>query len=452
MSVYTYPQSQVIDKVTFKKTEQGAVRAYLHANPKVGAEELQKIVETLHADGFVCTPFSEQGYHTLEVRKLKNEPDFRHVLENKGWINGPSTYAMADEKLSLKDKLGKRTLQLSGLTYLIGDWGFWTYNRKEADSLGMAGAFSYFLGTLALVFYGRNDQSDLQVLDKAKELEHFLASENIKPSEGSALHHVVQEKPKSIFQSFHEFGKRYPSEMFNSVTALAGVFVAASSIKKLKDPTVLGKHRLSAKMDIGLGTATAISGTLATVVKEKKPDPDDSPAQGWAWLKQQIQAHPLAIAGVGYTISTMCHAGSTIIDYKEAKRTGDKQKLDSVPRRGLFVGMALLSEFLLAISSKGHGHGVTSDNSVNESVLQLAANLIAAHPYEQQEKLIDSMAQFLSKPEILALKNDATKQLLTNHVELMRKNPWAQVAPAAEKAPEQAQPMTPVATEQKPVA
>ncbi len=366
----------------------------------------------------------------LEVRGFSSE---KKVLEDlHKWLPGEPRIALElSDNITLTDKLKKRTLQASGVAYLVGDWGFWTYNKEEADKLGMAGAFSYFLGTLALVFYGRNDQSDLQVMDKAKELKQFLIKENITPSEGSALHHVVKEKPKSVFQSLHEFGKRYPSELFNSVTALAGVFVAASAhgkaTSKLKpgmDKRALKEFHDEGWMDVGLGVTTAASGVLATVVKEKSPDPDEPPAKGAKWIWQKVQEHPLAIAGVGYTISTLFHAASTWKAYKEAKRTGDKKRLGSVPRRALFVGMALLSEFLLAISSKGHGQGVTSDQSVNNSVIALAANMVTISPPEKQEQLINDLAGFLSKPEVLALKDTQVAEQLRSQVKAMQENPW----------------------------
>lgn len=430
MSVYTYPESKVIDSITFRHTEKGTQRAYLHARPDVDAATTHQIVTALQGEGFDCIPYNLDGKPTLEVRGFKNQERLLDVLGQ--WVSGnPKIVKEESDNITFWDKLKKRTLQLSGVSYLIGDWGFWTYNRKEADGLGMAGAFSYFLGTLALVFYGRNDQSDLQVKKFSKDLKRFLNAEQIQPSPGSALHEVSKDHDKPLLQSLNEFGKRYPSEMFNSVTALAGVFVAASAYRKVLGASKLvdlkARRELTHEgwMDVGLGVTTAVSGTLATLVKEKKPDPDDPPVHGLKWVWQQIQAHPLAIAGGGYTIATMCHAASTYKAYKEAKRVNDLKRLESVPRRALFVGMALLSEFLLAISSKGHGQGVVSDNSVNNSAIALTADMIAMQPREKQEHLIDSLAAYLSSPEVLAMKNQDVRKQLQDQVEVLRKNPWA---------------------------
>lgn len=444
MSIYSYPESKVIDRITFRKTEQGGLRAYLHARPKADSSDLKAVLAELDAANMQTIPCSLDGQPALEVRGISKEAKLTKELSR--WLPGnPHVVQEASDAITLKDKLKKRTLQASGVTYLIGDYGFWTYNRREADALGMAGAVSYFLGTLALIFYGRNDQSDLQVTDMADQLKHFVENEKIKLSEGSALHTITKERPKDIFQSMHEFGKRYPSELFNSVTALAGAFVAASAYKgKIKGPT-LGKDAKAIKemihegwMDFGLGTTTTASGVFATIVKEKKPDPDEPPPRNIfkrIW-ERGIQAHPLAIAGGGYTISTLFHAASTYKAYKEAKRVNDQLRLSSVPRRALFVSMALVSEFLLAISSKGHGQGVTSDDSVSNSVIALAADLIAMQPESQREPLMKGIAKFLSQPEILAMKDDAVLASLESHVEMLIRNPWTNVhlqdKPAAE--------------------
>ncbi|MGE0755175.1 MAG: hypothetical protein AB7L92_08465, partial [Alphaproteobacteria bacterium] len=454
MSVYSYPQSDVIKEITFRKNAQGGMRAYLHARPDADPATIKEILDHLNGRKMDCIPGSLDGKPVLEVRGFKNEKKFRAAV--KQWIPGePRIMLEPSDQITMMDKFRKRTLQASGVSYLVGDYGFVKYGLREADKLVVAGAISYFLGTLSLVFYGRNDKSDLQVKDFAQSLKHHLESENIQPTPGSALHEATKPEVKDPAQKFHEFMKRYPSEAFNSVTALAGVFVAASAYKhKVKfvsnghlDAQALREIKHEGWMDFGLGSITAASGVLATLVKEKKPDPDDPPARGLNWLKQQIQAHPLAIAGGGYTIATMCHAASTYKAYKEAKRLGDKKRLASVPNRALFVGAAFLSEFLLAISSKGHGQGVTSDESVQRSVISLAASLVTMYPDDKKETLIKDLSAFLSKPEVLALKTSDIEKDLRQEVNNLEKNPWVitkglndskQIAPQAQK-PQQEQ-------------
>ncbi len=430
MGIYHYKGTSPVDEITFVATEKGGSRAYLHAREKGDPAQFQAIIDHIHNKGWQTVPFDLAGKPVLEVRGYDKDKKLIHVLEEKGAVQGAPVITK-DKPLSYWERFKKRTLQASGVSYLIGDYGFFKYNLKEADRLGVMGAVCYFLGTLSLVGYGRNDQSDLQVRDMTKSLEHFLTKEKIVIPENCAFSSIAKERKQTTLQALDEFARRYPSEIFNTVTALAGVFVAASASKKVLTKYVPGadlqafkKLKLEGWMDVGLGTLTAASGVLATVVKEKKPDPDEPPAKGGDWLWQKVQAHPLAIAGIGYTMSTMCHAASTFVAYKEAKRVNDPVRMSSVPGRALFVGAAFLSEFLLAISSKGHGEGVTSDESVGKSVYAIAAEMIAKQKPELREWHLQHMAGFLQQPNILAESYDEVEKTLRQEVAKVQKNPW----------------------------
>jgi len=442
VTIHNFPESQIISDITFRETENGSVRAYIHARD--GADTANAL-KSMRDKNYACTPFLFEDKPMVEVRGFGKEHDLLTTL--KLFLPGESTITQeAADKHTWYDQFRKRTLQLTGFTYLVGDVGFVAYGYKEADKLVMAGAFSYFLGTLALMFYGRNDQSDLQVKDLSKELESFLCKQGAPLPKESALQAVLQEKEKTFLQSADDFGKRYPSEIFNTVTALAGVFIAASAYKnKIKitptaamDAKALHEMHLEGWMDFGLGTLTALSGTFATLVKEKKPDPDEPPKTGLSWVWQQINAHPLAISGVGYAIATTCHAASTYKAYKEAKRVGDTVRLANVPWRGLFVGAAFASEFLLAISSKGHGEGVVSDNSIDCTALAIAADFIARQPEQSQQQLIEATTEFLGEAKHLAMKNDEVAKFLREQVASLRNNPWM----LSEKKTQQAAPVS----------
>jgi hypothetical protein len=447
LTIYRYASPSPIDSITFRKTENGSVRAYVHAGNGFDSKNAAEALQSMREQHYTCTAFLFEGKPMLEVRNFGKERDLLETL--KPYLSGePKVAQEKPDKLTWLDWFKKRTLQLSGITYLVGDYGFMKYNYKEADKLGMTGAFCYFLGTLALVGYGRNDQSDLQVRDLSKDLERFLCKQGVPAPKESALHHAVEEKDKTWLESAHEFGKKYPSELFNSITALAGMFVAASAYKgKISaipkigmDAKAIREMRHEGWMDFGLGTITAISGIFATLVKEKNPDPDEPPKKGLSWLWQKIQQHPLAIAGGGYSIATLCHAGSTWKAYKEAKRVNDLERLSSVPGRALFVAMALTSEGLLAISSKGHGEGVVSDNSVDHTALAIAADFIARQPAHAQQDLIKATTQFLGEAKHLAMKNEEVARILTQQVQAMRNNPWM-VQDHKHQAPSKEQPL-----------
>jgi hypothetical protein len=190
-------------------------------------------------------------------------------------------------------------------------------------------------------------------------------------------------------------------------------------------------HKLEGQLDIGLGGMTGLSGIFAMLVKEKVPDPDADPKKGIAGLKEAVQHKPLAVAGLGYMVSTLCHAVSTTIAWNNA--TTERRK--SVPFRAIFVGANIMAEILLAISSKGHGSGVKSDNTVDNTVISLAAEAIVSQPVGMQNALIEHVSRFLGRPDILAVKDFEVSKQLREQVELMRKNPWAACKSAAAEQP-----------------
>jgi hypothetical protein len=459
VSVYSYPQSKVIDEITFKKSEGGHVRAYLHAAPGADPKLLHAIACDLAERGWQATPFSMGRKPLLEVEGFGTKAtSLVNLLQEKQWVQGEAKFvADKEDKLSLKEQVKKRSLAASGAFYLIGDGSFAKYGYEGGSSLNLAAGALYGAGTLSLLGFGRKDQSDLQVKDIARKMrEHFKKLDDKLP-ESCSLESISEDHKKGLIRSADDLFRRYPSEMMNLFFAAAGVCIAIAAKNHMKSPmepkdvtqvfTRLSKkqpglteamvkhkmeinHRRESWLDIGLGSMTSLSGLFAMLVKEKHPDPDAPKKHGLEAVWQKIQQKPLAIAGAGYMVSTMCHAVSTGIAWNYAN---DKRR-SSVKWRALFVGSNIVAEILLAISSKGHGHGVKSDKSVDNTVISLAAELIAKQPAAMQNTLIDHVTGFLGRPDTLALKDNEVKAMLRTEVELMRKNPWAMAASKGQSA------------------
>lgn len=478
MSVYSYPQSKVIDEVAFRKSEGGHTRAYLHAHAGADGKTLYDIICRLRDQGWQCVPYSIEGKPALEVEGFKQPADLTALLQNNQWVTGSPIYAKGKEdKLSLKDKIKKRSLAASGAFYLVGDASFATYGYKGGSALNTIAGGLYGAGTLSLLTGGRKDPSDLQVRDISRRLAQYLKEHGEALPQECSLDSIVADHDKGLIQKADDLLRRYPSELMNLFFAAAGICIASSAYKsnikgtaaaheieevfqrklekftKSLPKTQLAKadlthmraevehsvhlnHRREGWLDIGLGSMTSLSGLFAMMVKEKAPDPDAPKKEGMGAVWEYVQKKPLAIAGVGYMVSTMCHAVSTAIAWNHA--SNDKRK--SVKFRANFIVMNLIAELLLAISSKGHGEGVKSDKSVDNTVLSLAAELIAKQPVKLQDELIQHVTRFLGRPDVLALKDDEAGRILRQQVEAMRQNPWAMAAPAAGKAPEPAAP------------
>ncbi|MDE3060801.1 MAG: hypothetical protein KGJ06_07310 [Pseudomonadota bacterium] len=464
MSIYAYPESKIIDEVTFEKSEGGHLRAYLHANTAADADTLHDITCNMAKRSWRTIPCSINGKPLLEVQDIPSEKEFTGILEQAGWAQGQRRHTTTEkDKLSWGELIKKRSLGASGLAYIVGDLSFATYGYKDSNKLNLAAGLLYGAGTASLLVGGRKDPSDLQTRDIAKKIAQHFRAQNIELPEGCSLASITEDHNKGLIKKADDLFRRYPSELMNLFFAAAGVCIAVAAYRSKSKPIAnhevtevmnrLAKknpatsfswgnirqqmeknHKREAWLDIGLGGMTAASGLFAMSVPEKARDPDDPPQHGLAAAWEWIRERPLAIAGAGYMVSTLCHAVSTTLAWKYA--SNDRRK--SVPFRALFVAANLVAEVLLAISSKGHGEGVVSDKSVDSSTIAIAADLIVRQPKAMQNALIDYMGNFLGRQDVLAMGNEEAANLLRTQVEAMRSNPWAQPsvsAPAAAQLP-----------------
>lgn len=437
MSLYHYPAPSLLDNIAFVKTENGGLRAYLHARGNAKPEELSRVTALLKKEKLLYTPFSADDKHSLEVRGFSSEDKFIKLLANQQCVKGkPKVEQPKEGEHGWWDSIMKRSLQISGLLYLVGDANFIAYGLKEKNYADVTGGIFYLLGTLALVAFGRNDQADIQMQDYAKKLEDYLVKENVGVPSTCSLHNIADDSQETWLQKLYKWMRGHPAEMFNTIYIGAGASIAYAALKgKIFNP-VAGEtakdqwqRRASGIMDFMLGTTTATVSLLGNVIEEKKPDPDEPPPRGflqkaWNWIREK----PLRLTGYGLMASTMCHAGSTAMDFVRARRNNDAKLQGALVNRAVFVGTNLLAEGLMALSSKGHGEGVMNDESVKDSIYSVAAELVTRQPKEDREWLLQRVASYLQQPNMLADSFDKADATLRKHVAALEKNPWTCLA------------------------
>ncbi len=478
MSVYKYNGTSVIDEVTIRKVANGSVRAYLHGREGLDMATVQSIKDKIEEAGFEWLSFTLDGKPVLEVRGFEKRNVFTNLIssekqelpllnflsQNKFIQGKPTKSEEPGDRIGWKELFKKNTLFLSGLAMATADIGFSIYGFKEAkihkmvnphhqrDFSEMLAGFSYLGGSTMLSLYGRNDQSDLQVREMAGMILE-KAQERGMVMDDSAAASLGKERKEGVFTKVDNFFRKHPAEVGNMMYFTAGTLIAQSALrnralaKPRPDMTAqqISEMRKGGWGDTALGTTTMASGLFATFGKEKVADPDAPKKHGLGAVVDWIQSNPLAVASYGYIGSTLCHAYTTYVERKEAIRASKDLKLSAserliagekvkaVPWRVLFIGATLVGEFLLSISSKGHGQGVVSDNSVNDSSVAIAADLILRQPKPMQEELIKYLGNFLGQPDVLAIGDEDAIKLLRQQVETMRNNPWAMSASSSSK-------------------
>ena len=471
MPLYRYNSNSTIREITFKNTEGGQHYAYLHAAENTPADMLDDIMCKAAERGWRIAPSNIGGKPTLQIAGFRKEEDIANWLQTREWTSGqPQIEPDIIKEINFSDKLKKRSLAASGVAYVAGDLSFMKYGYSGGDWMNTAAGVMYGAGTASLLGFGRKDQSDLQIREITKKLNSYVRENGHDISPSASIDSILNDKDKGTLKTADDFFRRYPSEMMSLCFAAAGTLIMTTAYKHhIKTPmalheaentakevierwqakptkyahnlaqpdlnkTVLEKvkksHKLEGFLDVGLGSLTTISGLFAMSVKEKKQDPDAPQKEGFEAVWEKIKQKPLAIAGYGYMVSTLCHAFSTATAMKYA----DNERRKSVPWRAVFVASNIVAELLLSISSKGHGEGVKSDGTVDTTVISLAAEMIVKQPAKMQDGLIDYVCGFLGRPDVLALKNDDARRLITQEVELMRNNPWAHAAHRAANA------------------
>ncbi len=448
MSTYAYTDSKVVDNVQFKKVGNGSVRAYLHARDAAGCEEIKHIISTLRSKDWECIPFTVDGIPALEVRGFKRESELITFLDQSKIVEGkPVVTKNKEDEVTWLESLNKRRLQASGLFMLIADTGFINYGIKERSWQDVLAGLGYLSGSATLLAYGNNDQSRHQIREVAQLVLDHAKAKGFDISDDSAAASIGEERKLSPIGKLNAFFEKHPSEIGNMCYVGAGAFIAASALKRrvlapqrsTQGDLEYVEQRKSGMKDVGLGTLSIASGLTATFVKEKARDPDVPRKHGLAGITEWIQESPLRIASWGYIGSTLCHASTTFGESRSAKKLLKEgtaplvelehanHKLDAIGGRKLFIVATLIGEFLMSISSKGHGEGVVSDTSVDDSAVAIMADLIVKQPTHRQEDLIVAMGQFLGSPKVLAIKDEDAIALLRKQVEIMRQNPWAKV-------------------------
>lgn len=475
MGIYRYNSGSIIDRVTFVKTDAGGSRAYLHACKDTDLEQIALIKQGLSLQSWQYVPCTDdKGEPVLEIRGYKDEAQMLQHLRKNSLISGVAQHTESPKsKTSFKDWVKKSTLGLSGMAYFAGDVGYTKYGYAGGQPLDMAAGLAYFGGSATLFAFGKGDKSHYQIKDLSRKLVAKLDEDGVIIPSESVLHQAAEGSKKGFVNSVRNIFDKYPAEVMNGFFAIAGALILGSAVKRLitskgnpidglgldaKLVSDYGKFKNVGKyLDIGLGSMTITSGLVSMFMKEKAPDPDaPEPTTVWGKLMAWIREKPLRVAGYGYMVSTMMHAGSTYLEHKYAtqinsglhatrapgagpgtngktlienfkeEKEESTRMLKSIPWRALFVGMNLIAEFLMAISSKGHGEGVKADDSIEKSAYNIATDLIARQPAHRRESMIEYMAGYLAVPEVLGGKQEEIADKLRNQLGAMLNNPWAQ--------------------------
>jgi hypothetical protein len=505
MPLYRYSGSSTIDEVRFFSNENGGTRAYLHAAKHADPEKLQAVIHDLNKQGFVTSPCHLNGQEVLEVRGFGKESKLRAALGEVGAVHGhPHRDELGDDKLDVLAWFKQKSLIISALFYLVGDFCFIKYEKvntkikdtkKDEKHAALNAAIATFNTDKSaankvaeytdvdnrskfakskvwdwLAGYGylagstsslaslmlRGDTSQMELGSISRFISDAARDAGLEVAGHPALQnamglHDTRSKAAKVFTT-------YSAEMMNLSFATAGLAIAKDSFEThqrlskeekafghvydfSKDQRHLDDKSVAFK-DVVLGTGTVLSGVTSSIIKEKPVDPNKQRKKGVAGVIEYMKERPLRIAGAGYLISTVIHLWSSLQERGSIKNenkirgTDNQFPTDHTTYRLGFVIMNLIAEVIMYFSSKGHGEGMKSDESLDITATSMVAQMIAKKPLEEREALVNTMAEALAQQQALGIKVDKAKTMLHEQLAALEKNPWAkavavQVEPSA---------------------
>lgn len=486
MTIYSFNSANSpVEKLTVRHTDGGGVRAYIQARGNATPDQLDSIKHTLTSNNMQWTPIQDDGSPALEIRGIgKNEVHLMRLLDDSGAINGGyKKEQTTDDQFRYKDKFKNNTLRASGLTYFVGDAGFLSYGWKTAFKNGrldkppalLSGIF-YALGTPFIAIFGRGDKSDLQFRHMSYSMIHEMEDKGIEIPKDASVRAVAHGHNTTIGKKVKTFLARYPSEICNSLFGVAGGMIiwdktidlrrmkagAATAAATMEEFAVnglahgSGHSRASIIMDMGLGAMTIMGGLVSLLVEEEPRKPGEKRKHGLAGAWEFVKEKPLRTAGLLFMGSTLWHAGSTAKDWKDinlalkaspmpsgARLAELKGLRGALPGRALFVVAGLAAETLMAISSKGHGNGVVSDKSLDDSAYAVAADLVYHSPEAKRDMMFKNVTTFLEERKHLAGDRKTIEQGVRTQLAAMQSNPWVALIAKPAPAPEPSAPDAP---------
>ncbi len=448
LAIYRYQNESLIDSLHILTNEKGGLRAYLYAENGAQSEALRILKQSLRTQNYKCVPTLYDGKPVLEVRGFDKPEQLISLLSDLHAIKGTPEMVMEEgDKRTNKEKLGNSTLKMAGGFYNIGDISYMYYKGaplleqwkhfpkgekfggKFFGILDVVAGVGYGLGSLVLTFFGSRDQSLNTIRTATAQIERYARKENYEITPESSIAFVNQDPKRGFFGSIKQALERYPSEIFNSIYVFVGLFLSAAAVYHSTRPIDKAlpvaelKKALKAqfwnRVDVGLGVVTATSAITGLVVKEQKPVKGDPKRDGIGGVIDWIREKPLRATGIGYMIATGFHAWSTTGMWVD--KTEKPQYLIG---RAIFIVANVASEFLLAVSSKGHGVGVKPDASVDNSVIAATSELILRQPPEKHEAMIQRLAGYMAVPEVLGGDAETIAKELRTHLAALKQNPW----------------------------
>ena len=474
ISQYRWNQGSAIAQVDVRKFESGMLEAYVHAPKGAEAGALAKLPEHLRSAGLHAVSDEMDGEAVLRVTGFKNEGELFKQLEGGKFVAGiPSRNDVGEnEKVSLADKLRRRTVNLSGMAGLVGHAALVVAGILEKDSKRIVTG-SLFATSTSVYAFAKGSDADKQFGKMVDDMKAYLDKSGVELPEGGKLTGEELAKKGGVVSKLGDFINEHPMQVGNVIGTVGNLFLMASGRGEKNNDAEPEKKGVGRQLS-GLASMTAALAIILIPEKQKQKvvnadgtisevkDPERKgitalPLKAMDWVREK----PLRFAGLMFIGSNVALA----MDAREMQK-GYQGKFAKLDERGEALEARIAAEghtpdlyteesklaqdraetqrgskavlcaytttaayflasTLTAISSKGSVGGDFTDQEMLSKLCAYSANVIASAPEDVRESAVNGMAEYLAlQPNI----NETKEQIaatINEKADRLANSPWA---------------------------
>ena len=272
------------------------------------------------------------------------------------------------------------TLRLAGASYMLGDAAMMAAGHMRGQKNVVAGAATWLAGGAAAAWYGNpNAEHQLRIL-AGRLVQHLEQNGIVIPTDVRAQSALLKEP--TLWEKLENFLYAHPSEMLNTSYALGAGMLMRKGLSK----------------DFWIG-ATILTGALSGLMITEDKDARKK-AEGGSWLDKTMafaREKPLRVSGTFYAVGNLFLAGKVAEDFGLRKSTYQGKAAQPYLFSTLQLACYLLSNSLLALSSRNQITEAGMGKEAMEGLEDAAARIIAAQPEQMKALLTQNISQFLAK-------------------------------------------------------
>lgn len=438
---HSWGEGSTIRELEIRKLESGGFEAFLYAPDQAEDTDLSAIPDALAKEGLRALPDKVDERNVLRVTGFKKPRDLIEKLGKAGVVSGEeaSKEIQNDKKRGFVETLRKKSVNLSGMTSMIGNATSGISGILEKDMGRVAMCLFYTAATVPYAMHGAGRVKN-EFDTFADALRDHLIAEGVEIPKDKQISPEELTKKGGMVEKAIAFVDKYPIEISRAL----GLLGNASGVKSgLSD----GKNGMGRAVNAAL---SAVAGLAIMLVHERAPSASNPPTSLPGKVKAWIQEKPMRFAGLIYL-------SGNVAQFKDISQTKRKHaehlasirgtvsdeeygKQEVLAQRTTALAAATAASYFVSssfttISSKAKSQDY-NDQEMMDKLCAYSVNVLAELPDDLREEAIGKVADYVGKQPGATHSPDQITQLINEKLTQLSDNPWlAKVGDSAKAQP-----------------